>query len=133
MSDLTADDRRLIAKILRDVAPLTETVGEDVLNALALKVEIDRLSEEIRDLREATERRMRDTLVEQTRTLVKMADSLSASLGHSVALLDAIDEAKLTQAVPSLSGAVEAGRDAIQAWHQAKPHIARGLAVMDEP
>jgi hypothetical protein len=131
MSDLTPEERRLVAQILRDVAPLMDTTANSTLAGLAAKVEIGVVTDALHDAHDRVEHEIRDMLVEQTRTLVAMADNLSGSLGHSLALLAAIDE-RDDIALPSMSGVVDSGRTAIQAWHEAKPHIDKSLAAVED-
>jgi hypothetical protein len=131
MSDLTSEERRLVGKILRDVAPLMESANADTLTGLAAKIEIGDMTDTLGAVQARVEKEIREILADQVRTVTAMADNLSGSLGHSLALLATIDE-RDGSSLPSLASAVEAGRAAIRAWQEAKPHIARGLAAMDD-
>lgn len=84
----------------------------------------------VREIRGRIEREIRDMLVEQTRTIAKMAENLSGSLGHSIALLAAINDRHDID-LPPMDSIVAAGRTAIQAWHEARPHIDSSLAALD--
>lgn len=92
---------------------------------------ISELETTVREMRERIEREIRDMLVEQTRMIVKMADNLSGSLGHSIALLSAIDE-RDDIFLPPMDSIVEAGRTAIQAWQEAMPQIEQSLGALDD-
>ncbi len=131
MSDLTPEERRLVGKVLRDVAPLMDTVNADTLNGLAAKIEIGDVTDTLHDIHDRIEREIRGMLVEQTETLVRMADNLSGALGHSIALLSAIDERPDID-LPSMESLVEAGRHTIQAWQETRPHIDQSLAALDD-
>ena len=136
MDDLTPAERRLVTTCLRTVASMLTSarsaLDSETLIGLADKIEIGELAGTIHEIRARADKAVRDALVEQTQTLIVMADNLSGSLGACVALLAAIDEIPGPE-LPTLAPTVESGRVVIQAWQEAKPHIFDGLAALDDP
>ena len=128
MDDLTLAERKLITTCLRTVASMltsaSSTLDSETLTGLADKIEIGEVAGAIHEIRARADKAVRDALVEQTQTLVVMADNLSGSLGACVALLSALDESD--NDIPPLGDTVESGRIIIQAWQEAKPHIYDG-------